>query len=178
VRLFIGVPVPPTPQYTKVVHQLRKEYPEARGVPAGSWHVTLRFLGEVRDPRPVEDAIHGIAARHHAAPMTVRSLGAFQSPRRARIVWAKVVAEGLRELAEDMHESTKDIGQPSSQEFVAHTSLARMPVARNIEPLVEEYKDTVFAEGMMDKVVLFQSTMTKTGPVYRRRMDVPLTPRE
>ncbi len=143
-------------------------------MPPGSWHVTARFLGEVKDPVPVEDMVHQIAARHDQMAVEMKGIGAFQSPRRARIVWAKVLADGLRDVVADVVESTKDIGQdPGNQDFVAHATLARLPAARNIEALVDQYADTVFAEGVLDRLVLFQSTLTKGGPIYRRRVEVP-----
>jgi 2'-5' RNA ligase len=43
-RLFIAVPIAPSPAFFKATESLRAIAPGARIVPGGSWHLTLRFL--------------------------------------------------------------------------------------------------------------------------------------
>ncbi|HLF16683.1 MAG TPA: 2'-5' RNA ligase family protein, partial [Candidatus Thermoplasmatota archaeon] len=74
-RLFIGLPLPPHPAYGEVTHDLVNSAPGVRPVPEGSWHVTLRFLGEVADAAPVEAALAGTCSGLAALPAAVTGVG-------------------------------------------------------------------------------------------------------
>lgn len=173
-RLFIGVPIPPDPRLTQVTHALRGVAHDAKPVPPGTWHVTLRFLGEMADPRPAEEALHMAVAGHHAMPVEVKGLGAFQGPRRARIVWARVQADGLRELARAIVEATQGMGEPAKQDFVAHATLARLPHPMDVSAFLEARRDDVLSTGWLDRVVLYRSVLGPHGPMYRSIVGVPL----
>ncbi len=173
-RLFIGIPIPVDARINQVTHALRQHEKDAKPVPPGTWHVTLRFLGEVKDPGTVEDALYKVVARHSAMKCQVKGLGAFQGPKRARIVWVKVIADGLRELAKDISDATAHLGEPGTQDFVAHATMARLPTARDLTAFIDHHKDTVLGEGMLDKVILYRSQLTKSGPIYQRLAEIPL----
>ncbi len=174
VRLFIGIPIPVDSRINQVTHALRQQEKDAKPVPPGTWHVTLRFLGEVADPRTVEDALYKVVAKHSAMKCQIKGLGAFQGPKRARIVWVKVLADGLRELAQDITKATAHLGEPATQDFVAHATMARLPTARDISSFIDHHKDTVLGEGVLDKVILYRSQLTKVGPIYQRLAEIPL----
>jgi 2'-5' RNA ligase len=63
-------------------------------------HLTLKFIGEISETRvvPLVEAMRELA-RTHAAPMVqLRSIGAFPSFRRARVVWMGIDQEPRLEL--------------------------------------------------------------------------------
>lgn len=81
VRLFVAV----RPSAAAVDH-LRAVLPGWPTDP-GRWHVTLAFLGEVPDPRPVLDALSGAAAQHGPFVLRLAGSGTFG---RAGPVWVGV----------------------------------------------------------------------------------------
>ncbi len=169
------MPVPKSVALSQLGNDLRGHAPGCKLVPPGTWHVTLRFLGDVKDPKPVEEAVQQAVAGHGPLQATLRGVGAFQGPSRARVIWARVEADGLRELAEDVVAATADIGEAPKGDFVAHTTIARLPAARDLSAWIEGQKEKVFASGAMDRVVVYRSLLTQKGPVYQERLSVPLT---
>lgn len=175
VRLFLAVPLPHSSVYADVTTVIQARHRQARPVPSGSWHATLRFLGEVKDPAPVAAAVAPVVARHRHVPMVVEGLGAFPRPAQARVVWVGLHAEGLPALAADIAHATplpNDSGK--GQGFHPHATLARLDPPADLRGLVEEHRDTHFAAGRLVEVVLFRSELTPQGPVYSPLERFPL----
>ena len=171
-RLFIGVPVPGGPVYGRVASDLPLD---ARPVPPGTWHVTLRFLGEVFDPAAVADALQGAVRGRPRLPCVVEGLGAFPDAKRARVVWAGVRAPGIEGLAEAVESATAKFGEPPERRrFVAHATLARIRAPADLRSLVARHAGTRFAEGVLDRVVLYRSVTGPGGASYERLHEAPL----
>lgn len=165
-RLFVGVPVPASPVYLQVVRDLLDDV-DARPVPTGTWHVTLRFLGDLPDPAPAQAALDDALSGQAPIPAVVAGVGAFQDPRRARIVWAGVEAPGIEAVAADVVAATEALGQPpDKRRFRAHVTLARLRRPRDLTGFVARHADTRFAEGPLDRVVLYRSVLGPDGPSY------------
>lgn len=162
-RLFVGLPVPPSPAFDAVAAELEAEA-RARIVPSGSWHVTLRFLGEVLDPAPVMAALDFALKGRPAIPCVVEGLGTFPDRgfpphKKARIAWAGVRAAGIDALAAAVDDATAGFGEPpEDRPFVAHVTLARLPRPADLRSFVSRHEGTLFSQGVLDRVVLFRST--------------------
>jgi 2'-5' RNA ligase len=179
VRLFVGLPVPPSPAFGAVAAELAAEA-RVRTVPPGSWHVTLRFLGEVLDPAPVAAALDAAARGRHPIPCVVEGVGTFPDKgfpphKRARVAWAGVRADGLDALASAVREATARLGEPpEDRPFVAHVTLARLPRPADLRRFVSRHEGTLFSQGVLDRVVLFRSTPGPGGshhePLHAARL--------
>lgn len=169
-RLFIGIPAPPSEAYAEVKRGLAK-VPGARAVPDGNEHVTLRFLGDHVEVQAVADAL-GAACRGRAAmPCVVEGLGTFGGgfppDKRARVAWAGVRASGIEALADAVVAATAHLGEPPERRpFVAHITLARFTRPADLRSLVSAHRGTLFAQGTLDRVVLYASIATPHGPRY------------
>ncbi|MHB1261944.1 MAG: RNA 2',3'-cyclic phosphodiesterase [Thermoplasmatota archaeon] len=178
-RLFIALPVPASPRYAEVTRDVVKVAPSARPVPDGAWHVTMRFLGEVFDAAPVVAALDAACRGRPALPCVVEGLGTFGSgfppDKRARVAWAGVRAAGIDALASAVVDATASFGEPPEpRRFVAHVTLARLPNPADLRSLVDRHKDTLFASGRIDRVVLYRSHLGPTGPQYEEMHVVKL----
>jgi 2'-5' RNA ligase len=166
-RLFVGVPVPPSAAYAQVTQEAAAELAAARPVPAGSWHLTLRFLGEVLDDRPLRDALGAALRGRPALPCVVEGLGAFPNAKQARVLWAGVRVPGVDGLAAAVEEATAPFGEPPERRrFVAHATLARLGRPADVRSLLARRKDTLLAQGVLDRVVLYDSRVSASGPAY------------
>jgi 2'-5' RNA ligase len=107
-------------------------------------------------------------------------LGVFPNPRAPRVAWAGV-SEGAPELAAlatkvEAACSTHDF-EREKRPFSAHLTLGR---AREVGPsptltaIVAELAETEFGRGNIDKVLLMQSTLQRTGAVYTAIGEQPL----
>ncbi len=163
-RLFVGVPVPPSRRYAAAARELLERVP---GRMAGEPHVTLSFLGDVDEGRVPElkHAIDDAVAAMSRMPCRVVGVGAFTSERHARIVWARVKADGLDALADAVRAAT---GDRDARHFRAHVTLARLKDVVDVRWFAEHHRQTVFSEGEIDRVVLYRSTLSKEGATYTR----------
>ena len=169
-RLFVAVEVPPA------VHDAVDEALEPwRGTPGARWvsrehrHVTIRFLGAV-----ASDAVDGVAravgaCAAAAAPVDTRltELGAFPSPRRARVLWAGVDdgAGRLADLGRNLDGALTPGIDIEVRAFRPHLTVARCdPPAR----LPREYAaaDLEPVGFRVSSLVLLESVAGGRGPRY------------
>lgn len=174
-RLFVGLPLPPGPAYETLTADVLAAAPRARPVRSGTWHVTLRFLGEVLRPEPVAATLDEACRGRPAMPCVVEGLCAFPEAKRARVAWAGVRAPGIEALAQAVQEATAAIGEPPERRpFVAHATLARLPQPADLRSLVDRHRGTLLAQGTLDRVVLFRSRAGPGGSGHEPLHTVPL----
>jgi 2'-5' RNA ligase len=142
-RCFVAVPLPDglRSELADVVDAWRAEphAPDLRWTDAAGWHMTLAFLGWV-DAGMVQEILARLVGPASAqAPTTLAAggLGAFPSPRRARVLWYRLTDdhEAARSLAEGMRRALApvvpqlDEGSP----FRPHVTLARARAERGAD---------------------------------------------
>ncbi|MEK6976132.1 MAG: RNA 2',3'-cyclic phosphodiesterase [Candidatus Thermoplasmatota archaeon] len=179
-RLFVGLPVPDSALYEAAKRDLVQAASDARVVPPGSHHVTVRFLGEMAEPDGVIAALDRACNGRPALPCVVEGLGSFPgggfpADKKARVAWAGLRAPGVEALAQTVLEATARFGEPPERRpFVAHVTLARMARPADLRLVIEQHRRTLFAEGVLDRVVLYSSTPTPRGSAYEAEHTVRL----
>ena len=137
-RLFIGVPVPPETQ-AALATVLPKNLP-GKLVAIDKWHFTLRFLGSTSTEARDLVVAHLVSANLGPAfTLQFGELGAFPTPRRARILWVGVThgGERLSALARKAEDAARAAGfAPETKEFTPHLTLSRLVPPQNITPLM------------------------------------------
>jgi len=136
-------------------------------------HLTLKFLGEVKDAKIVEicNIVKDIADRHKSFELSIESVGCFGG-RSARVLWVGTDdrSNNLRRLQKDLEEALALAGWPrETREFSGHLTLCRIRNSKagiKLAQMTEEYKD--FKLGVMpaDSVSVYQSQLTPKGPIY------------
>lgn len=174
-RLFIGMPVPPHAALHDVTAKLTQRIPTARRVPDGSWHVTLRFLGDLDHPEPIIAALKDSLAEVPACPGRIVGVGAFPKKARAAILWAGLDAPGIDTVARHAVDSTAHIGEkPDDRVFVPHLTLARLRGPRDVAAELADLATVDLGAAPLDQVVLFQSRPGPDGPRYTSLQRFPL----
>ena len=155
---------------------LRRRLPGVKWVPGENFHITLRFLGNIPDERlPELCAVCGDALRRQTAfSCAAAGLGAFPRSGRVTVIWADVIRgrRGLAGLVEALESRLRDAGfvaEPAA--FRAHITLGRVRRRatvhrRDLSPHIETWQGREFGQWRVDRVTLFQSTLTADGPVY------------
>jgi RNA 2',3'-cyclic 3'-phosphodiesterase len=175
-RCFLAVKLPleATNRVAEAQAQLKAAEPKWKWVPLENFHLTMKFLGEIE--RPQLEALWGAVQAQLEAVRAIRvqlkGLGVFPNARAPRVAWAGVEtgAAELAELADKIETACEAYGFPREQRpFTAHLTIGR---AREVKPapelmtVLEAFKETVFGEGTVDRVLLMQSTLTRAGAVY------------
>ena len=170
-RLFVAVDVPEDVRelVARAVDPVRERHPRARWVPPTNQHVTLKFLGSTwpRLVEPVTRTVEEVAAAHAPFETRVAELGAFPSPRRARVLWVGLddPDRRLAAIAASLDERLARDFPPEKRPFAAHLTVARfdpaVAVADDMAGLAVESPSF-----LVDRVVLYRSHLRRPAPVY------------
>ena len=131
-RLFIAVTPPPEVRRAalEAVEAARELGGAIRWTKQENVHLTLKFLGEVPDDtlEVLRDALREACSAHAPFDARLRGLGAFPTPRRARVVWAGVDegAEEMTALAASVESALEPLGfRTEGRPYVPHATLGR-----------------------------------------------------
>ncbi|UCE99483.1 MAG: RNA 2',3'-cyclic phosphodiesterase [Planctomycetota bacterium] len=138
-------------------------------------HLTLKFLGEIKDEKVVEvcNIVENVASRHKGFELDIESVGYFGG-RSARVLWVGTGqgSDALCRLAEELEQELSLAGWPrENREFSGHLTLCRIkkPAAGvEIARASEDYRDFKLGSVSADSVSVYQSQLKPTGPIYAR----------
>ena len=172
--------MPPDPGWAESVRELgsrlRPSLPNASWTRPPSWHLTLKFLGEV--PRETLDAfLAAFASRvSHRAPGELSASGPLVLPPRgpARVLgvgFSKTAGlEEIRRLAEDAEQGARIAGaQREDRPFRPHVTLARVRQAwtrGDVASYEREVGSWKFPPWPVRECVLYSSRLSPEGAVH------------
>ena len=178
-RLFVGIDMPAAvkDEMAALIERLRMTgVPDAKWVPRDNLHVTLSFLGEVREEGKIGATLaDAVASVHGPIPTALAGSGAFPLARRARVLWVGLEdGEGqLAALANTVATAVEPLGfPPEKRAWSAHLTLARFRVPANVSALITEPFPALPFE--VREVTLFRSRLSRPAPVYEPLQRLPL----
>ena len=130
-RLFIGLNLPKKERQRihRAARTLRDEDLPVRWVDLDHFHVTLKFLGEVRADRvpQIEEAMSKVAGATPVLSLDLGGFGAFPTIRRPQVIWLGIGASPeLRCLKQDLEWALGDCGfEAGTRAFHPHITLGR-----------------------------------------------------
>lgn len=150
--------------------------------PPGNFHVTLKFLGAVEEPRVpgIVEALREAVAGHSAFAMTVHGLGAFPSASRPRVIWAGIEsgAGRLTALARAVEAALVPLGfEAATRPFSAHVTLGRVREPGPDPSLARALARAAAAplgETRVERLVLMRSELSPRGSRYTEVASLPL----
>lgn len=186
-RLFWALELPDSHRAAvmDVIDRIRRADPRApvRWVRKEELHVTLKFIGDADEDKPMVAAVRHALAGVAPFELALGSGGSFGGAR-PRVLWLGVGGPGLpdlKALAETMEVACLGAGFPRDErEFHAHVTLGRVQQGRqNLGPLKDALRRAT-APGSLGpfkatRAVLFESTLEQgRPPVYTPRAEVDL----
>jgi len=143
---------------------------EAKWVPTGNMHITLKFLGEVAENAlaKVKQCITDAVANVESFDVTIEGTGSFGRP--PRVVWAGV-GEGREEIAAVMRslENALSFIMKESREATPHMTIARIASCADVKRFmecIEDMKTRRFGSFRAESIALKKSVLKPEGPVY------------
>ncbi len=140
------------------------------------YHITVKFIGGVESAR-AEELVRQFTAltlNSGAVSCTIKGLGAFPSLSRASVLWAGLETGGddLLSLFRQVEDSCAALGfAREPRGFRAHLTLARVKRGHTLPDRVREYfineKEREFCRTKLAELVLYESTLTPAGPLYK-----------
>jgi 2'-5' RNA ligase len=185
-RLFVAINLPDAlrEEIHDAVAPLREDGVPARWVKASSYHVTMKFIGEVRpdDGNAMEEMLRRCVSGYRPVAVGLEEVGAFPSLRRPRVIWLGVTpTPQLRALKHDLEHAYARLGiERETRAFRPHVTLGRVDDDadagdfRDFESLAREIG--VEAQFTASHLDLMRSRLRPDGPEYSLEARVALSP--
>ena len=146
---------------------------DAKWVEPENMHLTLKFLGAMKDAQLVEvcKITEEVVAKYERFDIEIGNVGSFGG-HSARVLWvgAGTNSESLLDLQDDLETQLAFAGWPEeNRKFEGHLTLCRIKNSKagvKLAQLANEYKDYSLDVVEVDSVCIFQSELTPKGPVY------------
>lgn len=177
IRTFIAVDVAPSiiGLAQKQIRQLQAAGAEYKWVDPKNMHLTLKFLGNMRDHeipeicQRVERAVQTIPP----ISLTIVGLGAFPKLERPRVIWMGIDSgkEELVELQRAIDDGLRPMGfQLEKNDFQPHITLGRVSSGSTWTESLQQYlaahEATNFGGFEIDEVIVYSSFVDRFGPTY------------
>jgi len=180
-RVFAAVEIPEDVRaaVAAAARELFRDVRDAKLVARENLHVTIRFLGEVKE-RDLDAVL--VAARESASASTssraeVRGFGAFPNARRPSVVWAGVddPTGTTSRLEAEMSRRVEPLGfLREARPFAPHVTVARLRRPRSSLRLVGSSPG--FGSLAIETFTVFSSELTPRGSRYTALGRFPLQP--
>jgi 2'-5' RNA ligase len=188
VRCFVAVDVPGEvrTRVAALVQRLRHSAPKADvRWSVENLHLTLKFMGEVPDPRvpDVTRALGEVAARHARLALEAAGTGGFPSASRPRVVYVGIrgQADALARLAGAVDGALETLGFPGERRaFRAHLTVGRVRSPRGGEDLAGALRAAAGETAgtwTADEGLLYRSRLHPKGAVHEVIARFPLAGR-
>lgn len=181
-RGFMAVHVPAFEEIVRLLDALRASGADLKLVDPAQFHLTLKFMGDVR-PEFAEALLRTMRAGSLPGPfdIAVKDVGAFPNWKKFNVLWVGVQdpAEGLPKLFRAVEQAWIGLGGiPEDRTFSPHLTVARRRSDKGADEaraVLTEYRGLAFGTAHVDRVNLYRSTLTPQGPVYEVVGDVRLS---
>jgi 2'-5' RNA ligase len=138
-------------------------------------HLTLKFLGEIKDEQSVEvcNIIEEVTGKHKSFELAIKSVGCFGG-KSARVLWVGTGAgsDNLQQLQKDIEQQLASAEWPEeTREFSGHLTLCRIrnrKAGAKLAEMIKDYKNFELGVISADSVSVYQSQLRPAGPVYTR----------
>jgi RNA 2',3'-cyclic 3'-phosphodiesterase len=175
-RLFVALNLPKKERdrIHRAAKRLRDAALPVRWIGPENYHVTLKFLGEVKPERipPVEEIVRRVASATLPFDVGLEGFGAFPTIRRPRVVWLGVDASAeLRCLKQDLEWGLADVGfEAETRAFHPHLTLGRADAgdgAGAFRGLADAMADMTFkGQAQIHTLDLMRSHLSREGAHY------------
>ncbi|MEO0089463.1 MAG: RNA 2',3'-cyclic phosphodiesterase [candidate division WOR-3 bacterium] len=171
IRSFIALEIPEEIKNEVYQHieNFKKDNLPVKWVEKENLHITLVFLGEqdLNFINRVKEILKNLSSNFKPFYINLTNFGFFPNAKKPRVFWVGINKnkEIITQMVEKLNNELKKIGfKPEEREFSPHLTIGRFKAVFNAEKyLTLKYKSKDF---LIDKITLFKSTLTSTGPIY------------
>ena len=147
-------------------------------------HLTIKFLGDIKEEilPSVKDLIHETLEGFSPFSISVETLGMFPNQNRPRVIWLGIHGgEPLRKIHYALEGALTKAGvKREDRDFHPHLTLGRVRrhVSRDqineIGKTFSQFKVDSLGTVKISEIHLYQSELTRQGPIYTSLYTVPL----
>ena len=174
-RCFVAIEIPVHVQrvFEKIQNELRTEIGKASWTRIGNFHLTLKFLGDVKKDSisDICNAIDKVAIKQKPFSLEFGGIGTFPNLSRPRVLWLGLkqgvkITTGLSKYINNalFHWNVKKDGR-----FHPHVTLARLKQSMDLRKYIDLFEDyqTIQNTSMaVDEITLVKSELHPNGAIY------------
>lgn len=137
-------------------------------------HLTLKFLGDT-DPAVLQrlsDTLTHLVRPLFPFEIEARGIGFFPAPEHPRIFWSGFDPQSAEVLSLLQQALERDLGElgfePDPRDFLPHVTLGRLRASSrpDFADFAARYQDESFGKSYVKDFVLYESSLTPSGPKY------------
>lgn len=170
-RLFIAVELPHEikEELKRLQAVIKRDYAKIVYVKKCAMHLTLKFLGEIKDDR-IPKLKHALeAVDFESFEARLEGIGVFPDEDYIKVVWAGVEPrDKIRALQNSIEKSLQGLGFKQEKDFLPHITFCRVKNVEDKDGLADNIKkmEVNGKPFAIDKIALIKSTLTGNGPVH------------
>lgn len=174
-RIFIAIKINNTDQIRAIFRQVQLDLKDEwiKWVDQKGLHITLGFIGttDVRKIGLIVNRLRSCAGKFSPFSLQLKSLGAFPSLNRARVLWIGVNSDNvIYELRSEIVKQLEYIVEISDTKFSPHLTIGRIKHGVKkpgmVKAALETYASWCDNELLIDDFVLMESKLSRQGPIY------------
>jgi RNA 2',3'-cyclic 3'-phosphodiesterase len=182
-RVFIAVKVDPHDSLLRMISNLQSvlSAEKIKWVDPVNIHITLAFLGDTAENtiKTIAGMLKERCSGFEEFDFILAGAGVFKNYRDPRVIWAGIKSsEKLNALEKRISEGLKSTGLViEGRQFKPHLTLGRVKSVsdtENLKTVLERYRDNQIQIVHVSEVVLYESILMQTGPLYKSIGKYPL----
>ena len=176
-RIFIAVKVDPGETLLKMISSFKSVLngENIKWTNPDNNHITLLFLGDTGEEQVtiISNILNNKCKGFGKFELILKGSGVFKSINDPRVIWAGIEpSEKFNHLNGLIKSGLKTAGiMFEERPFKPHLTLGRIKYLKqvvNIKKLIEKYRDIEIQKIPVNEVILFESILLPTGPVYKQ----------
>ncbi|NOZ47490.1 MAG: RNA 2',3'-cyclic phosphodiesterase [Chlorobi bacterium] len=153
-----------------------------RWVNYANMHLTLKFLGDTEEETIIdiyEAMQNSEISQIPAFKLELESIGLFKSIYKPRVIWIGIKSSDyLEKIFKELQNALQNLNiKREEKKFSPHLTIGRMKYIYNtqvLQSVLNDYKKTVFQVTEINKIIVYESILQKTGPVYNELYHINL----
>jgi 2'-5' RNA ligase len=182
-RCFVAIKLPKEvkDEVARVQGTLKSLDLHAKWVEFENLHVTLKFLGDIRqeDLSRTQEIVGGISSFAKSFSLKLSQVGAFPDTRRPRVIWVGIKPQDNPiTIIEYLEGGFVKMGLPPEKRSPhPHITIARIKSPKNTQMLESRFSSLEVKEigWEVEGISLFKSILKSQGPIYEEIFTTPLT---
>lgn len=171
-RLFVALDLPKSIK-DNLFYLKDNRLTGARWTSSEQWHITLHFIGEVKDDEAIKNALATVSAESFS--LKLDGIGTFPPKGKPRVLWVGISqSKLLSSLHQQVGDALKTTGfQPDTRPFSPHLTLARfkndVPSRAEMDSYRDKHGNFSTDNFPIDHFTLYESKLERTGAIYSIR---------
>ena len=182
-RIFIAVKIKPNDVFTDIISSLKAglSNENIRWTRKGNIHITLAFLGDTDEEKitTISMMLKKICGGSGKFELNIKGLGIFKNLSNPRVIWSGIESpEEFPWLHNQIMTGLRNSGFIIEERpFKPHLTIGRIKYIKDktlLNTLIERYQNKEIQRIEINEVILYESIILPSGPVYKPLITVEL----